>query len=432
MKRLFFCERFVTDAASIGDRRWQRRFRSRLAALLAVAAACSVARADVFVLHSGGRIEGEWRNADERPPKNYLIETERGGRITIEKSQLKEIIHPRPAEAEYEQIAPNFRDDVQDQWKLAQWCREHSLGKLREVHLRRILELDPDCVPAWHGLGYSQVAGRWMRGPDLMREHGLEFYRGRWRFVQEIEVMEERAKYELLQKEWTSRLKRWRQNLVQGNKAQEVQDELLHIRDEHAVRPLAQMLATEPTRSLRLLYVDALANIATFTAHQALVHATLHNADIEVMHACVDRLVEHPPRGIVDLFVDHLKDANNDCVNRAAFALGRLQDKGAIVALIDSLVTTHKLILPAQGSTDAVTATFTKDGASDGGLGLPMISKPRGASVIFVRKANTEVLTALTKLAGANLGFDQPAWRSWLAGQNQSATRIEPRRDGNR
>ena len=33
MNRLYFCERFVTDAASIGDRRWQRRLRCGSAAL---------------------------------------------------------------------------------------------------------------------------------------------------------------------------------------------------------------------------------------------------------------------------------------------------------------------------------------------------------------------------------------------------------------
>ena len=54
----------------------------------------------------------------------------------------------RAEETEYERIRPTYADTAEAQWELAQWCREHKLPAQRTVHLRRVIELDPEHVEA--------------------------------------------------------------------------------------------------------------------------------------------------------------------------------------------------------------------------------------------------------------------------------------------
>ena len=51
-----------------------------------------------------------------------------------------------------------------------------------------------------------------------------------------------------------------------------------------------------------------------------------------------------------------------------------------------------------------------------------------GAKVVTQDVENTAVLAALTKLSGVNFGFDQAAWRSWLAAEAK-AHPVDVRRD---
>src|SRR5262245_45482871 len=92
--------------------------------------------ADVFVLNSGGRIEGEWLNRDEQPRTKY--EVRQGGvKLVLPLSQVKEAIRQTPVEQEYSRKAPAASDTVEGQWELAEWCRKNNLTRQREGHLRR-------------------------------------------------------------------------------------------------------------------------------------------------------------------------------------------------------------------------------------------------------------------------------------------------------
>ena len=51
----------------------------------------SLAWADVVILESGGRVEGTLLDAKKTPRDKYVIETS-AGRLTLDKSQVKEVI----------------------------------------------------------------------------------------------------------------------------------------------------------------------------------------------------------------------------------------------------------------------------------------------------------------------------------------------------
>src|SRR5262245_7463175 len=103
----------------------RRSARPQCAATFLVLACAGSLSADIFVLESGGQVEGEWLNCNEQPPLKY--EVRRGGvTITFPLSQVRETIRQSPAELEYARRAPVAADTVEEQWQLAEWCRKNS------------------------------------------------------------------------------------------------------------------------------------------------------------------------------------------------------------------------------------------------------------------------------------------------------------------
>ena len=391
----------------------------------AIALICNQASADIFLLENGGQVEGEWINCDEQPLTWYDVKTSAGVRLRLELKQVREAIRQSDAATEYARLAPTVANTASAQWELAEWCRKQHLTAERRQHLQRIIDLDANHQAARRSLGFHFIDGAWVTQKDFRRQEGYEYYRGRWRTPQEIEILEVKAKRELAEKEWLVRLKRLRQNLDSEN-ARAAYDALLAIKDPAAVQPLGAFFARERVRSVKMLYCDILANIATEEAVGLLVQAALGDPDEEIFYYSIGKIVRQNVPHIVDPFVAALKDANNIRVNRAAMALSRIGDKTAISPLIDALITTHARVVPGRPGTgpDSTTTTFSKEGTT--------MKKNEGPQVVIARVQNQHVLDALSRLAGGvSFGFDTRAWRYWHAqekqAQQQSTQTIELR-----
>jgi hypothetical protein len=266
-------------------------------------------------------------------------------------------------------------------------------------------------------LGYQFLQGQWLQRDEFRRREGYEYYRGRWRTPQEIEVLETRARNDLAQKEWMVRLKRWRLDLS-GERRQEAYEQLMAIEDPVAVGPLGEFFRREGDRRVKMLYADILANINTSEAQGVLVERTLGDADEEVFHYCLAKLAELQPPRVADPFIEGLKNEYNARINRAAMALSQLGDRSAISPLIDALITTHTHVLPGRAGADSTTTSFGSSGT--------VMKQNEGPKVIVARVQNQHVLDALTKLSGTNFGFDQRAWRYWLAQEKHAAEAAKP------
>jgi hypothetical protein len=362
-----------------------------------------VAQADIFILESGGQIQGELLNSDEQPRIKYIV---RCGAATINlpSEQVREAIRQSPAELEYARRAPTTADMVESQWELAEWCRKSTLARQRETHLRRIIELDPNHQQARFALGYQFLKGEWITRSDARRNEGYEFYHGRWRTPQEIEILESRSRGELAEKEWLGRLKRWRRDLDDREKSKLAYTSIAAIDDPVAVGPIGQYFTRERVRSVKYLYADALARIKTGEAINVLVQRALADDDEEVFYYCVKKLTEVKPPNIADKFIVGLKDNANRKVLRAATALAQLNDKTAISPLIEALITTHTQVID--------TGEFTTAGFGSGGSTL---AKGDGLTMKVIHAHNQPVLDALSKITGTDFGFDQRAWRIWYS-----------------
>jgi len=385
---------------------WRRLSTYLILIALFLAASPSRLPADIFVLESGGRIEGEWLNRDEQPLTKYAIRTS-GVTLNLPAGAVRETIRQSPAELEYSKLAPVAADTVEGQWELAEWCRKNNLPRQREVHLQRVVELNPNHQQARFALGYQFVRGEWIIRSDARRQEGYEFYRGKWRTPQEIEILESNSRSELAEKEWLGRLKRWRFELDQPDKSRLAYASLTAINDPIAARPIGEFFNRERQRNVKAIYADVLARIATPDAIRILIDRTLSDPDDEVYFLCVGKLAQLQKPHIGDPFIAALKDNDNVKVNRAAAALARLQDKTAISPLIDALKTTHTRVINNGPGADATTTAFVN--------GSTHMRKGEGPEVQIVHVQNQPVLDALTKLTGTDFGFNQQAWRYWYS-----------------
>ncbi len=378
------------------------------------------ARADVFLLTTGGRVEGTLANPDETPREKYVIQTA-GGQVTLARSQVEQWLRPRPAEVQYERIHATYPDTPEGQWKLATWCQEQGLISQRKTHLERVVELDPEHAEARRALGYNKVNGRWITQEDLMKSRGFLRYRGRWLLPQEVEVLQNKERVEKAEKEWAQKLDRWHNNL--GTDRDSVARDAIHaLADPAAAKPLAQLLKRDAPDKVRLLYVDALARIGTPEALQALAVCSLNDGSEEVRLSCVDLLGKTKSHEVVGYYVGQLKSKDNRIVNRAAVGLARMGDRSAVLPLIEALWTTHKFkIVTGTGSSNGISTTFN----SSGGGGLSMGGGPK---IVKQDLQNQNVLDALVMLTGANYGFDMRTWKSWFAAQKQRGT-VDARRN---
>lgn len=397
-----------------------------IAAVALLAATCRLAIGEVFILTTGGRVTGRLLNRDESPREKFVIKTSAGARITLERTQVEKVLRARPVELDYEKIRPRYPDTVEGQWALAEWCYKQRLPAQRKTHLQRIIELDPEHEQARRALGYSQVGGRWVTQEQEMAKRGYKPYKGRYRTSQEIELMENRRKTELAQKEWARKLKRWRSWLGK-DKAAEGRRNILDIDDPHAVVALSGNLKSDPSPHARTLYVEALANIGTPEAIKALAACSLEDPIEEVRLTCLDYLEKKKRPEVVAYYAGKLRDKDNRVVNLAAVGLKRMNDPSAIRPLIDALVTTHKYKINPKNP-GSITTTF---GTGPGGSGVPGgsgLSMGGGPKIVTRQIANQAVLDALVTLTGANFNFDQRTWTYWHASR-QKHNVLDARRD---
>jgi hypothetical protein len=375
---------------------------------------CDIARAEVFVLTSGGRVVGELVNREENPRKKYIIELESGSRMTLDAAQVEQVLRAKPELLEYEKIAADYPDTVEGQWALAEWCREKKLLDKREIHLKRIIELDPDHADARRMLGYTRVDGKWTRRDDLMKERGYVYSKGKWMLPQEIEQQAEKAKTEAAQVEWAQKISRWRKWLS-SKREDEARENFQKITDPAAIKAIVNGLRGEPSADVRLIFVDVLKNIDSVESERALMIVAIDDASNEVRLTCLDYLKTKRRPEVVAYFVGKLKAKDNVTVNLAGVALREMKDPSAIGPLVDALMTTHKFKIVQGGGEGSTSATFGK-GATGNSGGLSVGGKTQ---IIHKSIANQSVLDALVAITGQNFSWDQAAWKAWVAAQKQ-------------
>jgi hypothetical protein len=310
------------------------------------------ARAEVFVLQNGSRVEGEWVNRTEwdnakTPPKSYTVKVG-GGEITLDAAQVKEVQSTRPELAEYEKTRAQHADTVDGHWAMAEWCREHKLTDQRQKHLNRVIELDPEHLAARRALQQVKIDGEWMTTDEAREKKGyVRNSKGEWELPQKAELKEEQLQRKQAEAAWFQKVQTLRKALA-TNKAAQARESLAAIVDPVAISALTRVIKEEQKQGrpeVRTLLVEALAHIGTPEAAAVLATLAMDDPDKEVRLTCLDFLEKKHDPGVVSYFVARLTDKkkNNDIMSRAAVCLGRMKDPSAIRPLIDHLITLQRI-----------------------------------------------------------------------------------------
>lgn len=379
--------------------------------IVALALPLSAARADVFLLPGGGRLEGALANGSQSPRTTYVVKLSGGATVTLGADQVEKVIARSAAELEYDRLRHDYPDTDAGQFALAEWCKDNKLVDLQKEHLRRVVELEPNHVKARALLGYNRIGGQWRTTTEHQTALGKVMYKGQWHYPQEIEIIENKSAAEKARREWFGNIDRWRKQLM-TDKAEGAKASILAIADPAAVVALSDALGKEPSEDVRRLYVEALGKIGTPDAVGILLERSLNDPADEVRYTCLDQLTGKPPQVLMTYYIQNLRSPLNDVVNRAASALQKFGDERAIMPLIDALVTTHKFKITT-GSGGGMSATN-----SNMGSGLSMGTSTQTVTKLF---ENPDVLNTLVRLVpGVNYRYEVADWKQWYSGRKKN------------
>lgn len=361
----------------------------------------SAARGEVFLLASGGRIEGDWLNRDESPRKTYVVQTPLGGQLTLAKSQVERVVVQKDADKQYEEAVRKMPNTLEGHLAMAEWCRANDLRAKRQYHLEQVIERDPNHEAARHGLGYNKIEGQWLKTDEYMKSQGYVRHQGAWRLRQEAASDAAERKFELDVVAWKKKLKLLRTRYdKRGDGGALV--EMRGANEPAASVAFADLLANEDYRELKMLYVEMLGQIPTPAGVAALIRHSLQDPDESIRDVCLRELAKHGRQQAASVYLKALTGKDNALINRAGHGLGRLGQEDAILPLIDALVTQHKTVVTSGGS---ISPTF-----GGGGSGLSAGSK---TTVIVNNVSNESVLGALRAITREDFQFDEGAWREW-------------------
>jgi HEAT repeat protein len=393
------------------------------AAIIMHTAVCGAARADVFELKNGGRMEGRAVAKPDDDQSKYVIELAAGGRVMVPRSQVSRVDTVSGDEAEYRKLARTSPDTVDAHWKIVEWCRERKLVAHMKPHLARILELDPNHEQARTLSGFREENGEWMTRDEVMESRGMVLYEGRYVTPQHVELLQRQKQDKVVQGDWGNTIDRLRRVLM-GRRKERIpaaRAEIAAIRDPAAAEAVVNVLKREQDAALKRMWMEVASRIEHKLTVDALVHLSLADPDPEVRYQSLDYLVRSRRPGVAAPYIRALKNRDNEIVNRAGAALGQIGNRDAIGPLIDALITMHKIKL-AEGNPDQHAYSFTPDSGafSFGGS---------GPKVVPQTIQNPAVLAALVSLSGGtSFDYDQEQWRRWLAAQAKHNA-IDVRRD---
>lgn len=408
------------------------------------------ARADLIRLGSGGELRGSIvRIEGSGPGERITLETLSGAVVTVERGEIRFVTRRPKLIEEYESRVRRIAETAEAHWDLSEWCRQNALKEQRNLHLERVVELDPGHEAAHRALGHTLRDGIWMSRDEIMTAQGYVKHKGRYITRQELELIEKTQAERDQELDWFRKVRLWHGWLTgrHEERRQTGRLELEQIADPHAVPALVRFLGDDENRAIREFCVAILAEIGGAKPVPALVNLSLRDPDVEIRLAALNAIREEQREAAIPFYLAELKNDLNAIVRRAGACLGCFEDTRVIPPLIDALVTTHRYRIRVPGSTSP-TFSFGTDGSFAGGTALPpdvelMLRSgqlPYGAAVhqvpppgqelrtkivtVKYDHQNPEVLTALQKLTGENHGYDERTWRLWWAAEKHGAEKL--------
>lgn len=418
------CER-RSIAGLQGSGRSFRLSGARLRALLALAPVAltivaTQARADVFHLANGGRVEGD---LIERTAEAYRVETMIGIVVLPMDSVARVEAAPSPLEA-YRVRRAATADTPADQYALGVWCGENGFGRQRRAHLQRALELDKDYEPARRALGYMQVDGKWVSERAAATQQDREAPAD----AAESKPADAPAPAAAAaQAYWYRFINVTKSSFLDSPFPDQVDKGYARIRgiQDPAAVPAAMRVLSEGDVTCRQLLVELLARFTTDAATVNLADLALGDAERDIRRSALAALHRREDPRVVLHFRQAMAEGDDLLVKRAAEGLGALNAREAVPDLIAALTAQRRksVPLPMGRYFNTLPGYYGTRYVYVGPLLVPIDPRfgllwpvPRLEEPTAVREVTvyrTEVLEALRQITGVDFGFDADAWSRW-------------------
>ncbi|MGY8767545.1 MAG: HEAT repeat domain-containing protein [Pirellulales bacterium] len=399
-----------------------------------------MASVDTIVLLNQGRIEGKLLTVD--PDQSvYEIALSSGGILSIEKDQIERVIRQNKAIDEYHRISPTYENTALKQWELTTWCSKHHLKDQSLLHAQRVVQLDPGHSKAHALLGNSYRNGEWVHRDVYMKSKGYIKYDGSWISQERAALREIRARRNEHQNQWRFDLIQWRKGL-DDPRVEESEIKIYELKDPAAVAGIIYLLGREDRLTLQDAYIEVLGNIGDSSAMNFLIFHSVFQNNERFRDLCLKQVLRHRSPYFVGKYAKYLDHYDNGIVLRAAYALGRLEYRSAVVPLANALETKH-ISLEYQGKpieNIPYFPSFQKYGNRFEIKG-PRVSTINLTTEKFIDNSlnqysilqvrNRGVREALIHISeGLDFEYAPTAWKSWYTVQLASKTpEIRGRRD---
>lgn len=405
--------------------------------------------ADLIKLKNGGEIRGTLLPVTKSGSKETrIMKTLYGGSIRIDAQQIEFIANRSLKIEEYESKSKDIEDTVEAHLKLAGWCTQNHLRSQRNQEMEQVIRLDPDHPKARAALGYTKRNGEWTTRDEHMRNNGYIKYKGRYVSSAELELLEKNEADLEKEREWIKKIKLWLA-WINGNDQSRQQAGLSNIQtitDPHAVSGLARLMGKHKSIAIRSLLISTLAQITGDKPLRPLAELVLTDPIQAIRTSALQVLTKRDATKAIAFFIQALKNKSNVIVQRAGNGLEAIGDQSVVPDLITALITKHtyRVRVPDATSTYSynTNGTFGNSGVvlpPDIEAGLLSGRYPNGVIVLPSQQPkirmrtvsvkyshqNEAILLALQKISKQNFGYNERLWRLWWA-STQNQTGIVP------
>ena len=381
---------------------------------------------DILHLKSGGQIDG---TIIKRDGQGYKVRTA-VGTVTLPIDAVVKIDEQPSILDEYVKRREKIEDTAAAQVELANWCEQQELKAAWRTHMKRAVELDPNCAAARQALGYVLVNDVWVDGRSAEQQTAGQSK------PTKNDVPDETGVITAIQSQWTVQIRALRKTMLESSSDRLIRDgreKILTISDPLAILPLTRILS-DGNWACRETLVTALCAFPQDEATLNLAILALVDGNAEIRRRALSELKRRGDPRVIPQFRRALFSDNDELIKSAAVALGQLQATAAVLDLIDLLtvervkqveVSTRTYFLDYPIAFRNPTTVWLGSGMQyihNPVIGIPIVTNnrvfiDREFQIRNVTVYRTEVMEALKQITGRNFGFDAKLWRRWYEEQ---------------